>query len=120
MKSKDNHIQLKRFQVREKTRQLVQLDMMISEFERMADELDQQIAAEERKAGITDPTHFAYPTFAHAARLRRDNLLESRAGLAEQRQAAEEALAEAESELERVELLENRGREVAAPRAMIG
>ena len=33
-----------------------------------------EIAAEERKSGITDVNHFAYPTFAKAARQRRDNL----------------------------------------------
>lgn len=123
MKSRDNNIQWRRFQVREKTRQLVQLDMMINEFERMAEELQQQIEAEERKAGITDVNHFAYPTFARAARQRRDNLLESRAGLLGQREAAQKALAEAEVELERAELLENRdgrGRDAAPSRAAIG
>ena len=77
MKSRENLVRLKQFQVNEKRRQLLQLDMMIAEFERMADELELQIAAEEKKAGITDVNHFAYPTFAKAARLRRDNLKNS-------------------------------------------
>jgi flagellar export protein FliJ len=125
MKSRENLVQLKRFQVKEKSRQLAQLDMMIAEFERMAQELDAQIAAEEKKAGITDIAHFAYPTFAKAARQRRDNLLESRDGLEQQRAAARAALAEAETELEKAELLETRDSrardsEPAARRAMIG
>ena len=72
MKSRENAVQLKQFQVKEKTRQLQQLDQMIADFERMATELDMQIEAEEKKAGITDVNHFAYPTFARAARTRRD------------------------------------------------
>ena len=50
MKSRENLVRLKRFQVNEKSRQLAQLDMMIAEFERMAGELEVQIAAEEKKA----------------------------------------------------------------------
>ncbi|EFG4742169.1 flagellar export protein FliJ, partial [Escherichia coli] len=64
MKSRENLVRLKRFQVSEKRRQIAQLDLMIGEFERMATELDAQISSEERKSGITDQNHFAYPTFA--------------------------------------------------------
>src|SRR5690606_25342174 len=108
MKSRENLVRLKQFQVNEKRRQLLQLDMMIADFDRMAGELEFQINAEEAKAGITDVNHFAYPTFAKAARLRRDNLKNSQADLAQQRSLAESALAEAEAELSRAELLELR------------
>jgi len=99
--------------------------MMIAEFERMAGELELQITAEEKKAGITDINHFAYPTFAKAARQRRDNLRNSLADLAQQRSAAESLLGEAEAELSKAEMLESRdtrAREAeASPRsAMIG
>ncbi len=77
MKSHEGLVRLKLFQVKEKRRQLGQLDLMMGEFERMAAELDAQITSEETKAGITDTTHFAYPTFAKAARQRRDNLFVS-------------------------------------------
>jgi len=108
MKSRENLVRLKQFQVNEKRRQLLQLDMMIAEFERMATELDMQIIAEEKKAGITDINHFAYPTFAKAARLRRDNLRNSQTDLAQQRSAAESLLSEAEAELSKAEMLESR------------
>ncbi len=108
MKSRENLVRLKQFQVNEKRRQLLQLDMMIAEFERMAEELDAQINAEEKKAGITDINHFAYPTFAKAARLRRDNLRNSQADLMQQKAMAESLLAEAEAELAKAELLESR------------
>ena len=85
MKSRENLVKLKQFQVNEKRRQVAQLDLMIAEFERMAGDLEIQIAAEERRAGITDVNHFAYPTFAKAARQRRDNLKTSQADLAAQR-----------------------------------
>ena len=112
MKSRENLVRLKQFQVNEKRRQLLQLDMMIAEFERMANELDVQIAAEEKKAGITDMNHFAYPTFAKAARQRRDNLKDSQHDLAQQRSVAESLLAEAEAELSKAEMLESRDTKV--------
>ena len=108
MKSRENLVRLKQFQVNEKRRQLLQLDMMIAEFDRMATELEVQILAEEKKAGITDINHFAYPTFAKAARLRRDNLMNSQFDLAQQKSAAESILAEAEAELSKAEMLESR------------
>jgi flagellar export protein FliJ len=108
MKSRENLVRLKQFQVNEKRRQLLQLDMMIAEFDRMATELEIQINAEEKKAGITDLNHFAYPTFAKAARQRRDNLKNSQYDLAQQKNAAEAILAEAEAELSKAEMLESR------------
>lgn len=124
MKSRENLVRLKQFQVNEKRRQLTQLDTMIAEFDRMANELDVQIVAEEKKAGITDTNHFAYPTFAKAARLRRDNLKNSQFDLMQQKKAAEARLAEAEAELSKAEMLESRdsrAREAEGGRsAMIG
>ena len=108
MKSRENLVRLKQFQVNEKRRQVAQLDTMMAEFERMATELELQIAAEEKKAGITDINHFAYPTFAKASRMRRDNLRNSLADLAQQKSAAELILAEAEAELSKAEMLEAR------------
>ncbi|HEV7417277.1 flagellar export protein FliJ [Tianweitania sediminis] len=108
MKSRENLVRLKRFQVNEQRRRMAQLDMMIAEFDRMASELDLQIAAEEKKSGITDLNHFAYPTFAKAARQRRDNLKNSQNDLVAQKSAAQAQLSEAEIELERAEMLESR------------
>jgi flagellar export protein FliJ len=108
MKARENLVRLKQFQVNEKRKRLLQLDMMIGEFDRMATELDNQINAEEKKAGITDVNHFAYPTFAKAARQRRDNLKDSQADLVVQRDAARDALQEAEAELAKAEMLESR------------
>ncbi len=108
MKTRENLVRLKQFQVNDKRRQVLQLDMMIAEFERMANELDVQIVAEEKKAGITDVNHFAYPTFAKAARQRRDNLKNSQHDLLQQRTLAEALLGEAEAELNRAEALESR------------
>ena len=92
MKSRNSLIRLKRFQVDEKRRQVVQIEMMIAEFERMAAELDEQILAEQKRSGISDVAHFAYPTFAKAAMARRDNLMESANELRGQLDAAQAAL----------------------------
>ena len=120
MKPRENLVRLKRFQVNEKRKQLAQLDMMIADYERMAGELELQIAAEEKKAGITDINHFAYPTFAKAARQRRDNLLGSQEELKQQRESAQAQLDAAEADLAKAEALEmrdGRGRDAEGGRA---
>ena len=105
---RDNLVRLTRFKVTEKRRQLEQLEMMMAEFARMAAELDHQINTEEKKAGISDVAHFAYPTFAKAARIRRDNLNNSVRDLKVQVAAARLALEEADAELVNAEKLEQR------------
>ena len=108
MKTRDSLIRLKRFQVDDKRRQLVQIETMVAEFNRMADELDDQIKSEQERVGITDVTHFAYPTFAKAAATRRDNLRNSAHELDDQLQRAQDELSEAIEELKKFEQLEER------------
>ena len=109
MKSRsESLIRLKKFQVDEKRRQVVQIEMMIADFERMASELDQQIEIEHTKTGISDVAHFAYSTFAKAALTRRDNLLNSANDMKGKLEAAQDSLAEALEELKKVELLDQR------------
>ncbi len=108
MKSRESLLRLKRFQVEEKRRQFAQIETMIGDFDRMCADLDSQIAFEEKKAGISDVDHFAYPTFAKAARQRRENLQGSVAGLKDQMTAAEISLEEAEEELKKAEMLDQR------------
>lgn len=109
MKSRsESLIRLKKFQVDEKRRQVAQIEMMITDFERMAAELDQQIEIEHTKTGISDVAHFAYSTFAKAALSRRDNLLASAADMKGKLEAAQDALAEAIEDLKKVELLDQR------------
>ena len=108
MKSRDSIIRLKKFQVDEKRRQLMAIEMMMADFNRMANELDLQVQSEQQSSGITDVAHFAYPTFAKAAMTRRDNLLQSADDLSGQFEDAQNALSEAVEELKKVELLEER------------
>ena len=105
---RDNLVRLTRFKVNEKRRQVEQLDLMMAEFAKMAGDLDAQILNEEKKAGITDTAHFAYPTFAKAARARRDNLMNSVKDLRVQLNAARIAQDESEAELLNAEKLEQR------------
>jgi flagellar FliJ protein len=116
MKSRETLIRLKRFQVDEKRRRVAQIETMIAEFARMAGDLDREIAAEETKAGISDPNHFAYPTYARAASQRRDNLRRSAQDLQVQLDDAKATLGEAFEELKKVESLDDRER--SAERAM--
>ncbi len=108
MKSRETLIRLKKFQVDEKRRRVVQIETMIAEFDRMAADLDREILQEQERANIHDPTHFAYPTYAKAAMMRRDNLRRSADELHGQLVDAKDALAEAFDELKKVELLDER------------
>ena len=119
MKSRETLIRLKKFQVDEKRRRVAQIETMIAEFERMAGDLEREIRVEQDRAGIHDPTHFAYPTYAKAAIVRRDNLKRSADELKGQLEEARMALAEAFEELKKVELLDERDqmRERAADNA---
>jgi flagellar protein FliJ len=98
MKSRDTLARLRRFQVDETRRRVAQIETMIAEFSKMARELDREIALEEQRSGISDTSHFAYPTYARAARARRDNLQRSAGELTSQldeaRQFLEETLAD--------------------------
>jgi flagellar export protein FliJ len=108
MKSRETLIRLKRFHVDEKRRQVAQIEAMIADFQRMAGDLDREIAAEQSRAGIDDPGHFAYPTYAKAAMQRRDNLTRSADDLKGQLEDDRAQLAEAFEELKKVEILEER------------
>lgn len=109
MKSRsESLIRLKKFTVDEERRKVAQIEMMVSDFERMASELDQQIEIEHTKTGISDVAHFAYSTFAKAAQSRRDNLLASANDMRVKLEAAQDALAEALEDLKKVELLDQR------------
>jgi flagellar protein FliJ len=99
MKSRDTLVRLKQFQADEKRRRVAQLQTMIAEFTRMAGDLDREIGTEEQRANITDPTHFAYPTYARAARVRRDNINHSLKDLREKLADAQEGMKEAQEEL---------------------
>ena len=108
MKSRDTLIRLKKFQVDERRRKVAQIEGMIAEFERMAADLDREIKTEQERAGIHDPAHFAYPTYAKAAMARKENLKRSADELKVQLEDAKAALGEAFEEMKKVELLDER------------
>ena len=117
MKSRDSLVRLKRFQAEEKRRRVVQIEAMVAEFSRMSGELDREIAAEEQRSGISDPAHFAYPTYARSARARRDNLQQSAAELRQQLDEARAAHEEALEEVARAQSLEGREKGVSGEAA---
>jgi flagellar FliJ protein len=108
MKSRETLIRLKKFQVDEKRRRVAQIESMIAEFQRMTSDLEREIQTEQDRAGIQDPSHFAYPTYAKAAIQRRENLSRSAEELRIQLEDAKGALGEAFDELKKVELLDER------------
>ncbi|MEL6421988.1 MAG: flagellar export protein FliJ [Pseudomonadota bacterium] len=108
MKSRETVVQLRRFDVEEKQRKVSDLETMIAEFARMAQDLEQQIAAEEARAGVSDPNHFAYPPFAKAAAQRRDNLATSVSDLEEKLAAAKVDLEQADEVYQKARQREER------------
>jgi flagellar FliJ protein len=103
MKPRDAALRVKRFEVSAKARTVVSMESMIGDFERMANDLARQIAAEEERTGIKDTSHFAYSTFAKAASLRRTNLLNSVADLRAKLDAAKREHEEMANELSKLE-----------------
>ena len=78
----------------------------------MANDLDREISAEEKRVNIADPNHYAYPTYARAARVRRDNMIASVTELHGQLEEAEARYEEAKEELEKAQGQEARDRSV--------
>ena len=108
MKSRDHILRLKRFQVEERRRRVQQIESMSADFHRMATDLDREIAHEETRSGISDPNHFAYPTYARAAATRRDNLKRSADELKGQIVEARSNLEAALDEFKKAESLDGR------------
>jgi flagellar protein FliJ len=101
-----NSTQNQRFEYEEKRQQVNDLELMIADFRRMANDLDQQIKIEQQACGISDVNHFAYPTFARAAMSRRDNL---RSSVAELERRLDLARQEAVEAFEQLKLSETAG-----------
>src|SRR5438045_8811421 len=108
MKSRETLVRLKKFQVDEKRRKVAQIETMIAEFDRVTGDLEREIRIEQDRAGIHDPAHFAYPTYAKAAIARRENLKRSIDELRIQLEDAKSALGEAFADLKKLELLDVR------------
>ncbi len=108
VKSRDHLIRLKRFQVDERRRRVAQIESMIADFARMVVDLDREISSEEQRSGISDPNHYAYPTFARAAVARRDNLKRSSDELKDQLDEAKALLEDAQEDLKKAESLDGR------------
>ena len=77
MRSRATLFRRREFQVDDRRQRVALIERMIADFDCMAADLDREILMEQERARIHDPAHFAYPTYAKAAILRRDNLKRS-------------------------------------------
>jgi flagellar export protein FliJ len=109
MESVSALVRLKEFEIEGYRRKLAQIHAMIAEFGRLGTELDREIHAEEVRSGNSDPTNFAYSTYAKATRLRRENLKRSASELTQQLEAVRKQLAEAMEELQALPTVEQAG-----------
>jgi flagellar export protein FliJ len=107
MRNRESLIRLHRFHVDEKRRKVAELELMLQEFRARERELEAQVLAEQKKAGISDVAHFAYPMFAKSVIRRRQNILTSIEDIDKQIEAAKEELSGAFRELKKYEIIED-------------
>jgi flagellar protein FliJ len=119
MKSREMLVRLKKSQINEKRRKVAQIERLIAEFERIAIGFESEIQSEQDRAGIHDPAHFAYPTYATAIKLRRENVERTIGELKIQVEDAKAALGEALEEMRKVELFDQRDQMREAGRSQI-
>jgi flagellar export protein FliJ len=108
MRTNDTVLKLRRFEVNEKHQKVLEIEMMMADFQRMIDDLSHQIEVEEETSRIRDVNHFSYPPYAKAARKRRDNLRSSIESLEAKAKEARADLTEAQEELRKSEMVEER------------
>jgi hypothetical protein len=77
MRSRATFVRRSEFQADAGRQRVILMERMIADFDRIAADLDREILIEQERARNHDPAHFAYPTYAKAAILRRDNLRRS-------------------------------------------
>jgi hypothetical protein len=92
--SKRSRVTLRRreSQLDDSRQRVTLMERLIADFDRMAADLDREILIEQQRSGIHDPADFAYPLYAKAAMLRRDNLKRSADDLGARLAKAKEAL----------------------------
>ena len=108
MRANETELKLRRFEVNEKRERIADIEAMIFDFKRLVEDLTHQIEVEEETSRIRDVNHFSYPTYAKAARQRRDNLLDSVKSLEGKLEEAQTDLNESLEELKKSELVEER------------
>ena len=120
MRNRESLVRLHRFQVDEKRRKVAELETMLGEFRNRERELEAQVQVEQRKAGISDVAHFAYPMFAKSVLRRRENILNSITEITQQLEGAKDELTQAFQELKKYEIMqEGRKRRVRKEMAHI-
>jgi flagellar FliJ protein len=77
MNQTERLLRSREFEVNHSCLRATQIETMIGDFDRICTDLEQQIEAEETRAKISDPKHFAYPTYAKAAQERRTKIKHS-------------------------------------------
>jgi len=90
----------KRFEVTERARRVASIEAMAAQFELIARELAQQIALEEKRCGVNDPSSVLYSTLANATAQRRANLLKSAAELRTKLVVAKHEYEQSQAELD--------------------
>jgi hypothetical protein len=101
---RSSYVVSKRFEVTQMASKVASLETIVMDLERTALELARQIAAEEDRNGVRDPTDVRYSTLAKALALRRSKLLNSVADLRARLDTARREQQEAEAECVRLRI----------------
>jgi flagellar protein FliJ len=75
MEASEHFVRSRPIGVRQIEGKLSRMESMIRELSAEVAKLNSAIASEEKKSGVSDPNHFAYPCYAKSVMLRRNNLL---------------------------------------------
>jgi hypothetical protein len=74
MKRSDSLLRLRRFRVDEMKRQMATLDSMKLDAERKLADLEDSVVRERQRAGDSDISRLAFPSFLRSIEVRRENL----------------------------------------------
>lgn len=103
MKSHNSLIRLRKFEVDERRQKVADLEAMIDDFQRMAQDLDRQVEVEQQRAGTSDMNDCRYPLWAKDAITRRERIVDSVTELENKLNSARDDLASSFEELKKVE-----------------
>ncbi len=103
MKRTDGLLRLKRFRVDEMKRRLLTLDGMKADLEKKLSDLEESVARERQRAGDSDISRLAFPSFVKSIETRRENLSATLKEIERERTTAQSELSEAFQELKSLE-----------------
>jgi flagellar FliJ protein len=105
MNRTDTLLRLKRFKVEEMKRRIAAIDAMRTDLERKVSDLDDNVAREKQRAGDSDISRAAFPSFLRSIETRRENLRATLKEIEREQASAQRDLTDACQELKSLEFV---------------